>query len=105
MLPPGTLLVMILRGKEQIIPRGDTLLCKGDVAVLSAASLAEEEEMQLGLTEIDIEKKHPWRDQRLADVALDRDQLVILIERGAKSIIPGGNVVLREGDKVVISSK
>ena len=105
MLPPGTLLVMILRGREQIIPRGDTLLRKGDVAVLSAASLAEEEEMQLGLTEIDIEKKHPWRDQRLADVALDRDQLVILIERGAKSIIPGGNVVLREGDKVVISSK
>lgn len=104
-LPPSTLLVMILRGKEQIIPRGNTLLQKGDVVVLSAAALAEEEEVQLGLTEIDIDAKHEWKDKRIADVALDGKQLIILIERGSRSIIPGGNVVFKEGDRVVISSQ
>lgn len=104
-LPPGTLLVMILRGQEQIIPRGNTLLQKGDIVVLSAASLAEEEEMQLGLNELEIDARHEWKNRRIADVALDSEQLIILIERGERSIIPGGNVVLREGDKVVISSK
>lgn len=104
-LPPCTLLVMILREKEKIIPKGDTVFQKGDVAVLSAAAFTEEEEVQLSLTEVEIGDKHEWRDKKIAEIALEKDQLMIIVERGDKTIIPGGNVVLQKGDKVVVSSK
>lgn len=100
---PGTLLVMILRGKEQVIPRGNTILKEGDVAVLSAPAFVDE--TQISLTEFEIDKNHSWKDRRIADVPLAQEQLVILVERGTKYIIPGGDVILRVGDKVVISSK
>ena len=35
-LPPETLLVMILRGERVVIPRGGTVICEGDIIILSA---------------------------------------------------------------------
>lgn len=102
-LPPCTLLVMILRGKEQIIPKGDTMLLQGDVAVLSAAAFVDD--TQISLTEIDINEKHIWNNKRIADISIDEDQLIILVQRGERYIIPGGDVVLTQGDQVVLSSR
>lgn len=102
-LPPSTLLVMVLRGKEQIIPRGDTILCEGDVVVLSAAAFTDD--TPIHLTEINIDERHPWNNKRIADIHIDGEQLIILVQRGERYIIPGGEVIIRQGDQVVLSSK
>lgn len=38
-LPPDILLVLIIRGENKIVPRGQTMLEEGDVAVVSARSM------------------------------------------------------------------
>ena len=36
---------------------------------------------------------------------IDEDQLIILVQRGERYIIPGGDVVLTQVDQVVLSSR
>ena len=43
-----------------------------------------------------------WVDQRLRDLAFPGDTLVALVRRGATSLIPHGETVLRRGDRVTI---
>ena len=79
------------------------MLLQGDVAVLSAAAFVDD--TQISLTEIDINEKHIWNNKRIADISIDEDQLIILVQRGERYIIPGGDVVLTQGDQVVLSSR
>lgn len=103
-LPPGTILATVLRGKESVVPRGDTQLLYGDIAVL-AARHCENRIQQIKLSELEITKEHEWREKTLAELKFPSGQLVILIRRDSETVIPQGDTRICENDVLVMYDK
>ncbi len=101
-LPPETLLVMLIRGAETVIPKGDTVLEAGDTAILTAD--AYEDDARIHLAEIVVDDGHEWCGKKIKSLHLSKDKLIILIRRSEHSIIPQGEVVIEAGDVVVCNS-
>lgn len=100
-LPPETLLVFLQRGTEKITPNGDTVLCAGDILVLSAK--APRIVYGISLTELHLQSGDSWLGKKVASIHLDTDKLIIMIQRGGKIVIPSGETVLKEDDVLVIN--
>ena len=62
------------------------------------------EEVNVQFVELPLHHEHPWNGKAIADISLVPDMLMILIRRGAKALIPSGDTVLTEGDRVVLSA-
>lgn len=101
-LPPETLVAMILRGSERIVPKGFTRLAPGDTAVLCAPALSDR--AGISLTEINVTKKSVYCGLKLCELPPDNGSLVVLIKRGSRVIIPRGSTAFREGDILVVNS-
>lgn len=99
--PPGTLLVQLKRGEDQIAPRGDALLRAGDRLILSASALEEGE--SVSLTELRLTEGHEWIGKALADLSMDPDKLIIMVQRKGQVLIPAGRTVLERDDVLVIN--
>ncbi len=98
---PQTRVALILRGKEQLIPRGDTTVEPGDVLIVSGPAF---DGSSIGsLTELNITAAHEWCGQALKDIRMDSTKLIIMIIRGQEAVIPGGETVLAEGDVLVLN--
>ena len=93
------LVTMVLRGKETIIPDGETKLEEGDLLVLAAPTFQDRE--NLSLREVYIGKGHRWNGQPLKIIAKDHKMLVVMIKRGQKNIIPNGDTVIHKDDTLV----
>ncbi|WP_130836142.1 potassium/proton antiporter [Lachnoclostridium sp. Marseille-P6806] len=100
-LPPGTLAVLSERNGSSRVPNGDTVLCPGDRIVLGAAKPGEQSRVLL--SEQVIRKNSEYIGKPLSALPKEENCLVILIERGMETIIPGGDVRLREGDILVLN--
>ena len=97
---PGLLLVLILRGKERIMPKGNVTVSQGDIIVLSAPSLTDDVGIQL--TELTIDKDHTWLGHPISEVRVGPDKLIMLVRRGNRVLIPSGRTVIRDQDVLVI---
>ncbi len=102
-LPPDTLLVLILRGGEQVIPKGKTVILEGDRLILSAPAL--EDDVHICLSEPRIDKNSHLKDKRIAELKQKPDRLIILVKRQGRVIIPSGRTILREGDILVMNGE
>lgn len=98
---PNTILALIIRGDKQLVPRGNTTLLEGDIAVLSGPSL--EKKFTGHLTEMEIDSDSEWIGLTLSEIKIDSDKLVILIKRNNRIIIPSGNTVVKENDILIIN--
>ena len=103
LLPPDTILVLLLRMGEKIVPNGNTVLLPGDVLILSAKAPGKIE--GVSLTEKQIEKGDGWEGKTISRLPKEEtaDMLIIMIKRDEKTIIPNGDTVLRENDVLVIN--
>lgn len=61
------------------------------------------EEVPVQFTELLIGAEHPWRDLAISEISLVPDMLIVVVIRGGESMIPSGNTVLMEGDRLVLS--
>ena len=102
LLPPDTLLVLLQRNNEKIVPKGNTRLQAHDKLILSAKSLSKIE--GVSLVEKRLEKGHPWLNKIVADITPTADLIIIMIKRQGKIIIPKGNTLLKEHDVLVINN-
>ena len=103
-LPPETLLVLILRGAERLIPRGGTVIQSGDILVLAARVFTEQTNdaaREEELVEIPIGKLHDWAGKTLAEIASEK-MFIVLIKRNSRLIIPKGDTRLAAGDVLVV---
>ena len=100
-LPPGSLAIMIQRGAENIIPRGDTIILAEDSVILSVPPY--EEDRSLKLREVHIHEKHYWNNNRICDLYLPRRLLIVMIKRDGQNIIPSGATEIHKGDIVVVT--
>lgn len=101
-LPPDTLLVLLQRGSTTLAPRGSTELLPGDRLVMSAPEYGDQDLVRF--TEMEIGSCHSWCGQKLADLPLPRGELIILVKRRGRSIIPNGGTRLQPEDILVFHS-
>lgn len=100
-LPTGLLLVLIKRNGRELIPSGSTVLEEGDTAILAAESA--DSDYSTSLSELVIDPEHSWKNKPIRELPLSPGELIVLIRRGGKIVIPNGKTVLAENDVLVIS--
>ncbi len=100
-LPPETLLVLLIRDGEKIIPTGKTEIMQNDTLILSA--LSPEETSGINITEKQISKGDKYEGKTLSEIKTEKDMLIIMIQRNNKIIIPNGATTLQENDMLVIN--
>lgn len=101
--PPQLLLVMVKRKQEVLVPKGDFVLKTGDLLVIGAKNFKEEED--INLREIIVKEKHPWIGQQIREIDISRQELIVMIQRKNKVIIPNGNTFIMKDDAVHIYSQ
>lgn len=91
----------IERDGKTIVPRGHVVLEEGDKIVLAGEVYFDETGEEL--IEFTIPKGHEWANNRIKDLEIEADRLIVMIQRtSGKIIVPLGNTKLYENDKVIM---
>lgn len=98
-LPQDSLALMVRRGEETLVPKGDTRLLAGDSMILSIPACNVESD--ISLQEILIDKQHAWCGKAIRELDLPEHILIAMVKRGGETIIPNGSTQLLAGDIVV----
>lgn len=99
-LPYGVLVVAIKRNHKIVIPKGDVVLWPDDVVVLGAEPFHDNE--HIDLKEIILKKHNPWTGHYIRDLDISRKTIIVMVKRGDTVLIPRGNLMLLEGDTVIL---
>lgn len=99
-VPTDSLVLMIRRQGESMVPKGDTRILAEDTLILSVPTYqsAGEEDLK----EVEVTKAHPWCGRTIEELDLPEDVLIAMIRRGEESVIPRGKTRILEGDVVVL---
>lgn len=98
------IVVKIERNGTTIVPNGDTILKEGDIIVLGGESHFDYTGQDL--MEITLSNEHKWINKKISDLDLPKGKLIIMLQsKGKDVVVPMGDTVLKEGDKVVILEK
>ena len=99
-LPPDSLIAVIYRANEEIIPNGSTQIMPNDTLILSGKSPTANQ--GINLYEKAIESGSDWIGKSVSSLSMGNDR-IIMIRRNEKVIIPNGNTVILEKDILVIA--
>ena len=99
-LPKGVIVAVIQRGRDVIVPRGDVVLRARDTLVLGAESFGEDR--HIDLKEIVLRKQNPWNGLMIRELDISRQTIIVMVKRKGKVLIPNGDLVLLEGDKILL---
>ena len=102
-LPERVIVAVVQRNHRVLVPRGNLVLRQDDVMVLAAESFQDKEHIRL--KEIILQKNNPWNGQRIRDLDISRHSVIVLVKRKERVLIPNGNLILREGDMVILYSE
>lgn len=102
-LPTRVIVALVKRQEEILIPRGNLILEEDDMVILGAEPFDAYEHIHL--KEFVLKRRNPWTNQKLKDLDISRHSVIVLVKRGSFTIIPNGETVLREGDKIFMYSK
>ncbi len=103
-LPSGMVIAAIKRKNDVIIPRGDVVLEEDDTIVLGAEPFDDDGE-NINLKEIMVQEEHPWCGKKIRDLDISRHSVIVLVKRKNKSLIPNGNMLLHDGDKLFVYTR
>lgn len=102
-LPHSVIIAVIQRGSDTIVPRGDIILKSGDTLILGAESIKDQK--HIDLKEIVLRKQHPWNGMRIRDLDISRQTLIVMVRRRGTMLIPKGDLILFEGDVLILYTK
>ncbi|MDO4518428.1 MAG: ion transporter [Bacillota bacterium] len=102
-LPRGTIIASIIRETRTIIPKGEIVLKAGDRIIICAQAVKGE--ILSDLKEIVLKANHSWNGMKVKDLDISRQTFIVLVERNRRMLVPEGNLVLRENDKVLLYTK
>ena len=104
-LPHGVIVVAIQRGHEVVVPRGSVELMADDVLVLGAESVGSSDQHHIELKELELRQHNPWNDQRIRDLDISRQTLIVIVKRKGRMLIPNGDLTLHQGDRVILYTR
>ena len=93
-------MVLIMRGEERIIPKGSTYVLAGDKIVLCGR--AGDSVEGVSISELEISKKHEMCGKQIKEISKE-NEIIVMIKRGRRLVIPDGNTEILEGDIVVVN--
>ena len=99
-LPAGIIVAAIQRAGKIVVPRGNVELLPGDALVLGAQSLGDDK--RIDLKEMVLRHQNPWNGQKIRDLDISRQTIIVMIRRKGEVLIPNGDLVLQEGDSVIL---
>ena len=99
-LPKGVIVAIVKRQDRVLVPRGDLKLQIDDKLIIGAEPFEEHEKIRL--KEIVLEEENPWTGMRIRDLDISRHSIIVLVKRGEQTIIPYGNLVLQDDDRVFL---
>ena len=99
-LPSGIIVAAIQRKGRIVVPRGNVELLPGDTLVLGAESVGDDR--HIDLKEVVLRRQHPWTGQAIRDLDISRQTFIVMVRRKGKILIPNGDLVLLEGDSVIL---
>lgn len=102
-LPKGMIIALVQRKSQMLIPRGDVVLEDGDTVILGAESIGNTQ--PLNIKEVMIGKSHAWNGVAIRDLDISRQTFILMIRRQDSTLVPNGNLVLYEGDEVILYTK
>ena len=102
-MPHRSLIATIIRGNDIIVPRGDVVLEQGDRLIICAESVKGEYLSEI--KEVELKKNHRWNGLRVDELDISRQTFIVLIERNKKMIIPRGDLVLQNHDRILLYTK
>lgn len=97
-LPEGIIVAAIKREDDMLIPRGDVVIEAGDNIVFGAEPFDDYE--SIILKEVVLQDKNPWVGMKIKDLDISRHTVIVLVKRKNKALIPNGNMVLQDNDRV-----
>ena len=98
-LSSNALILVINRGSEKIVPRGDTELQIGDNILIGTTVVQTQSDIRLCETYID--EQHEWLGKKIKDMNCPQNFLIALIKRGKQSFVPNGETEILQGDTIV----
>ena len=98
--PHGVIIAVIQRKGKVLVPRGDTVLEDGDTIVMGAQSFDKDE--HIDFKEVILRKHSFWVGQKIRDLDISRQTIIIMVKHRGKVLIPRGDLVMMEGDKVIM---
>ena len=99
-LPNNLIMVLILREEERIIPKGSTYVLAKDKIVLCGRAGNSVE--GVSISEHEISKKHEMYGKQIKEISKE-NEIIVMIKRGRRLVIPDGNTRILEGDIVVVN--
>jgi voltage-gated potassium channel len=102
-LPKDAIIAGVERDERFLMPSGDLLLDAGDMMILAAESYKDEWKVEL--KEIMLSHGHPWCDKRINELNILKKTFIVMIRRDDRMIIPRGDMVLKNGDVLVVYSQ
>ena len=99
-LPPDSILVLLIRNGKKILPNGNTKLQTNDMMILSGKDSSKVE--GINLVEKVVEEDDSVVDKKIKEVAV-MGKLIILIKRDKNVIIPRGDTIIKNKDILVIN--
>ena len=104
-LPHGVIVVAIQRGHEVVVPRGSVKLMDNYVLVLGAESVGSSDQHHIELKELELRQHNPWNGQRIRDLDISRQTLIVIVKRKGRMLIPNGDLTLHQGDRVILYTR
>ncbi len=99
-IPSGSLAIMIKREAQTIVTRGDTKILSGDDVILSVPPYYPSKKEKL--RELEIAKSDAWCNKEIRELKIPKHELIAMIIRGERTIIPDGSTKILENDIVVV---
>ena len=99
-MPTGAIALMIKRGRESIITRGNTRILGGDNLILSVPAYVSSDNDSL--EERVVTQDDAWCNRTIRELNLPENLIIALVKRGDENIIPVGDTFIMDGDVVVI---
>lgn len=105
-LPEDIRVIFVRRNNESILPSGDFKIQENDELILSGRQYetsSNNEDENISVKKVVIGGDHRWVDKAIADIDIDKNKKIILINRGKEQFIPNGSMVIEENDEVILS--
>ena len=102
-LPDGMIVAAIQRDRRVIVPKGDTEFKDGDMLVIGAEHFKDD--WHIDLKEIVLHRRSPWNGVAISDLDISRQTIIVMIRRRGTMLVPRGDLILREGDEVLLYTK
>ena len=102
-LPSDMTVAAILRSGETIIPHQNTVIRPEDLIFIASETRVRTDSVDL--KEIVLGPSHPWNGLKIKKLPIDRETFVVIIKRNGQLISPRSDLVLMEGDTIMLYSE